>query len=202
MATKEKEDKQIVTFQKEATPLLDKARTLEIKDPDDMIVATELLTDLNKKLDAIKKEKDKVLKPLKAAADAEKARWKPMESLFEPLVDRLRDIMGKYQTEQVRKQKAEEAKIAERIGEGKGKIKAETAVRKFGEIERADTKVQVDGGSVGFRTDRILKITNKELIPLKYYVIDEKAILEDLKSNVKVPGAEIEEIQVPVNRRR
>jgi len=201
MAT-EKKDVEIVKFEKQVSPLILRAESLTINNADEMKVATATLSEVNKTLDKVKVERDKILKPLKEAADAEKARWEPIEKTFKPLVERLRSLMGAYQTEQVKKQKAEEKKIAERTKEGKGNFSTETAIKKFGEIEKAEEKVATDEGSVSFRTDRILKITDKSKIPLQYYVLDEKAILEALKSGEKVTGAELEEIQVPVNRRK
>lgn len=194
-------DTQIVTFTKETNPIIVKAEKLFITSSDEMKEATATLSLINQRLDAIKAEKDKVLKPLKAAADAEKARWKPMEDMLSPLVDRIRGLMAAYQTAEVKRKKEEEAKIAARIGEGKGKLKIDTAIRQMSEVETVEEKVATDEGSLSFRVTKTLKITHASAIPDIFWVIDEKLLLDTLKLGTIVPGAEIEEIQVPINRR-
>ena len=194
-------DKQITQYTKETSPLLDKANTLAITNKEEMTEATEVLSQMNKGLDKIKTEKEKVLKPLREAASAEKARWKPLEDTFGAAVERIRNLMSVYQTEAAKKEAEDKAKIAARVGTGKGKIKAETAVKKMGELETAEDKIEADSGGISFRDKKQLKITDEKKIPKKYWIVDEKALFADLKDGKEVPGAEIEVIKVPINRR-
>lgn len=191
-----------ITLKEDAQSAFSDAKSLTIKDTKSMTEGTDLLSYLNKKLDAVTIEKEKVTKPLNEALKAERGRWKPIETILEEAIGSLRRKMSVYQTEQIRKQKEEEAKIAARIGEGKGKLKVETAVRQMEEIDRPDAKIQTDRGSVSFRTDKILKIVDATKIPRNFLLPDEKLILMHLKNGNVVPGCEIEEVQTPINSRK
>lgn len=190
-----------ITIAKEVSPVVGRAMELEIVDGETMKVGVELLSRLNQFNDKIVAEKERVTKPLNEALKAERSRWKPIETQNGEAIDHIREEMSKYQTEQVRKQKEEEAKIAARVGEGKGKLKIETAVRKIEEIEVADKEVATDAGLVQFREKKQLKITDATKIPKIYWTIDEDMLFEALKKGEVVEGAEIEILQVPVNYR-
>lgn len=196
-----KEDNTIVQYQKEVTPIIKQAETLTVTNAEEVKEATEVLSRLNKSIDSMEAEKDKVLGPLKEAAKAEKARWKPLEDMFGGAVDRIRGLLSSYQTEQMRIKRAEEAKVLARMGEGKGKFKAETVIRKLGEVTAPEAKVEVESGGLSFRESKQLKITDESKVPDEYWVIDEKKLLDALKEGKVVEGAEIEIIQVPVNKR-
>lgn len=194
-------DKKIEVYQKEVSPLVARAQEIEINNGEDMIEATEILSQVNKKLDQMKAEKEKVLGPLREAANAEKARWKPLEDMFTPLVLRLRMLMGNYQTMMLKKQADDQMKIASRIGDGKGKLKVETAIKKLGELETVDAKIETEVGGLSFREKKQLKIVDIKLIPEQYWIVDEDAVFTALKEGTDVPGAIIEILQTPINRR-
>lgn len=194
-------DNKIVAFEQEVAPIIDRASGLVVNTQADVEVAVEVLSRLNKNLDAIEAEKDKVLLPLKEAMKAEKARWKPLEDMFGDAVSRIRGLLSAFQTAQVKLAKEEEEKILARTKEGKGNFTAETAIRKLGDIETPVAKVAVASGGLSFRESKVLKITNIKLIPDAYWIVDEGAVLTALKEGKVVPGAEIEVIQVPVNKR-
>lgn len=197
----ETKDKIVVKYEQETNPVVDRAKTIDIVDAVTMKEATELLSVLNKKGDQIKEEKEKVLKPLREAAKAERERWKPVETVIDECVSRLRGLMSGYQTELARKAEEEKKRIAARVGEGKGKLKPETAIKKMGELDSVDEKVETEAGSVGFRAVPKLKITDEKKVPEKYWIIDEKRLFDDLKKGETIPGAEIKEIQIPINKR-
>lgn len=195
------EDKQIAVIQTELSPIVTKARGVIVKDQKTMEVASQMLSELNKKADMIEEEKQKVLKPLNAARTAELNRWKPVLSTLETATDHLRSTISAYQTAEVKRVREEEAKIANRVGEGKGKIGVETAVRKIEEIEAPEHQVATEAGLVKFREDKVIKITDESRIPREYLVVDEKKLLEALKGGVLVPGAELDIRMTPVNFR-
>jgi hypothetical protein len=192
-------EKALKEIKAEVTPFVDEANAVAIKDAKTMSGAVEMLSIANKNLDRIKEEKEKVLKPLREAAKAEKARWKGMEDVLKVAVETLRSKIGTYQTEEDRKAKEKEEKLAARVA--KGSMKAETAIKKMDTVDRPEEKVATMAGSISFRTDKKLKITKEADIPREYLVVDEKKLLTALKAGIQVPGAEIEEVKVPINRR-
>lgn len=193
--------KELKEIELEISPLVLEAKKLVVSDDESLEKATTLLSKMNIIIDRVEEEKSKVLSPLKEAEKAERARWKPVELKYKGPIEYVRNIISDYQTEKVKAVKAEEAKIAGRMGDGKGKISLETAVKKIGEIEQPTKRVETVHGSISFRTDRVLKISDKSLIPHKFYIINEEAVENALKAGEVVPGAELDEIQVPINRR-
>ncbi len=193
--------KQIAVYEKKIVPLVEEAKVHEIVNDVSMVEAVQILSRMNKIIDKVKEEKEKVTKPLNQALKAERERWSPVESIYEEGIEVLREKMSVYQTEQVRIQKQEADRIASRVGEGKGKLKVETAVKKIAELPVAQKEIATNIGLVQFRETKVLKITDINLIPDRYWIIDEKAILNDLKAGIEVAGATVETIQTPVNYR-
>lgn len=198
MATK---DKEVALYEKKVNPLVTRAQSFEIKTADDMKEATEMLSQMNRIGDAIEAEKQKVLKPLNQALKAERARWKPIETMWETGITAIRRAMTVYQTEAARLAREKEDKIAARVGEGKGKLKAETAMQQISEIERPDSSIATTEGAVQFRTVKKFEVTDMTLLPIKYHIADEAKIKDAMRAGTELPGVRYYEEQVPVNFR-
>lgn len=175
--------------------------TVTIIDTKSMEHAAEILSQANKYLDAITAEELKVTKPLNEALTQERLRFKPFKDKAERVIANIRAQMSAYQTAEKKRVDAETAKIAARIGDGKGKIKMETAVRKLEAVVTPEEAVVTHSGLVKFRTRVFLDIVDISLIPREYLIPDEKRITEALKAGTVVPGATLNEEQVPVNYR-
>ena len=195
------EDKKIAVIQSELSPVVMKARAIIVNSPKTMEQASLMLSELNKRADMIEEEKQKVLKPLNEARTAEINRWKPVLTTLSTATDHLRGTISAYQTAEVKRAEEEAENIANRVGEGKGKLKVETAVRKIEEIETPETAVNTDAGQVKFRKDPIIKYLSEKDIPREYLVVDEKKLLEALKAGVIVAGAELDYKMTPINFR-
>jgi len=177
------------------------ADSIVIDSAETMTSGTELLSQANKVLDNVKKQKETVLKPLREAQKAENARWKPLEDQLKPIVLMLREKLGAYQTAEMNRKRAEEEKIAARMKPGRGNLKAGTAIKQMASVEAPEDKVTTDSGGLSFREKKVLKITDEKLIPKQYWIIDEDAVLAALKEGKKVKGAEITIEMTPVNKR-
>ena len=180
-------------------PAIPKLEAIKIKDAASMEKATEYMSKANKFLDALKKDREAITKPINDSLKAIRAKYKPTEDKLTAIVANIRTQMTVYQTEQLRLQAEEERKITDMIE--KGTLTMETAIKKIENIETPANKTTTDLGSVSFRATPRLKIIDEKLIPREYLIINEDAIMGALKANITVPGAEIEIIQVPVNRR-
>jgi hypothetical protein len=192
---------EVTTLTRQISPVVVEARELVVADSEGMRRATELLSRLNKFNDSVTEEKEKVTKPLNEALKAERGRWKPVEDVCAEAVSIVRGKMSEYQTAEVKRAREEEAAIAARVGEGKGKLKVETAIRKMDAVEKAEDKVNTESGMVKFREDKVLLVTDMSIVPFEYFVLDERKLLADLKAGVKVAGAELEIKMVPINFR-
>lgn len=193
--------KEIQVLEKKAIPLAEQAESFVITNKDDMTGATVLLSELNKYHDSVVEKREEVTKPLNLALKNARAMFDPIEKPLAQAIKTLRVTISIYQTNELRKAQEEEEKIAARIGEGKGKLKIETAMAKIDDVEKPDTLVQTQSGSLTFRKDKALEIVNADLIPKEYWLIDEKRILTDLKQGKIIAGTKLVDKLVPINSR-
>lgn len=190
-----------LSIQKEVNPLAEKAEALVIKTPKDMVKATEMLSTVNKFGDRVETEKMKVMRPLLDAQKAERARWKPIEEKVEFVVGILRRKMTDFQTAAKKAADIEAAKIEARIGEGKGKLKIDTAVSKIAEIDTPDQSVTADSGMVKFRTEKKFEVVNITQLPSEYLLPDLVKIRAAMKEGKEITGVRYFTEEVPVNLR-
>lgn len=148
--TKTAESKEVAIVEKKLSPVNVAAEKLVVKDEKTKVEATTMLSELNKIGDLMKEKKAKVYDPAWATVVAIRAEWKPKEDMLAAAIALVRGKMTKYQTEQVRLAREEEAKIAARVGEGKGKLKVDTAVRQMENIDRPSDTVSTASGAVEF----------------------------------------------------
>lgn len=176
-------------------PIVSKAQGLEIKDSKTLEIASDFRSALKKEEKRLKEDKDKIMKPLNQSIKEIRAKYKPAEDIIEKAITLLNSKMSEYQMALIIKQRKEEEKIANRIGEGKGKLSMETASRKIGELATIETPT-----STGFRSSYVLEITKEKDIPREYLIVNEASVLQDLKKGIEIPGARLKEVLIPVNK--
>ena len=184
--------------ERELNPLLDQASLLKIKDTESLSLATEYLSQMNKVIDKIDLEKNKIIRPALNIINEERNRWRSLETRYEKVVTYLRNNISIYQTKIYLDQKNKTAKVADQLLTGK--ITTEKAI----EIIKKTTVVEnlkTENGSLSFREDKVLKIVDIDLIPKKYWIIDETKLFTDLKAGTLVKGATLEVKMTPINRR-
>jgi hypothetical protein len=202
-------EKAIAVIEKEFSPALAAAGKIKVTNEKQKEEAGTLLTQLNKYNDALETEKKKATDPLNASLKTIRGWFKPRQEKVEAAIGNLREAIGSYQTLADRRAREEEAKIAARVGEGKGKFKAETAVRKMDEIEKPAEHLEVAGGTVKFRTDKVLRIHNAEKLKSELIAkklgelleLDESAIKAFLLKGNTLENGYIEEVKTVVNSR-
>jgi hypothetical protein len=195
------ESKELIVAKQTVPTIVSNSVSLSVENEASKIKATEMLTELNQWNDRVVADRETLTVPLNALLKNIRGRYSPLETMLKGAIDGLRGKLGGYQTECVNKAREEEARIAARVGEGKGKLKIETASKQMEAIERASEKVVVESGSISFREDKVLRILDIAMIPFGYYDLNKTRALDDLKKGVNVPGCEIELVQVPINRR-
>ena len=190
-----------LVLKKQSAPIIERASAIMVTNAAEMNEAAEVLSQLNQFMDRLTGEKEKVTKPVNEALEAERARWKPLEDMYNGAITTVRGLVSTYMTAEAKRVKEAEAKIVARVGDGKGKLQMDTAARKLGEITKPEEKVVAKSGMLKFRTVIRLNILQASDIPREYLVPDEKAILAALKEGKKVKGCEIIEEQSAVNYR-
>lgn len=195
-------DKQeIIAFERKVEPAIVRVQKLHIKNVKDIKEAVQTLSLINKYADQVREKRETVTKPLNEALKNARALFKPVENKLDGAVALLREAMSEYQTRETTKQRIEEGKIIDRVGEGKGKIKLDTAVSKIEGLAKVDDEIVAESGTVKFREDKVLKIIDKNIVPFEYFVLDEKKLVADLKEGKQVPGAILEIKMTPLNYR-
>lgn len=192
---------EVTIIEKEVGPLVKQAKDITIASASDLTNSVEYLSRLNQTRDQWIESKEELTKPINQALKEIRARYKPVEEMLDEAIQAVRDEQSRYHTAEMRRQKEEEAKIANKVAPGKGHISVETAIKKIDAIEKVDQKVATTSGSVSFREVQVLKITDEKKIPRQFLIIDESALLKALKAGEKVSGAELEIISRPINIR-
>lgn len=192
---------EIVVIKKELVPIAKKAMEMEIVGDKTMIEAVAILSKLNQFNDRVTEIKETVTKPALEILKVERARWKPIEMQYQEAIESLRFKMAIYQTRLVNKKREEEEAIARRIKPGTGNLSVEKAAEKIDALEVVEKEIATADGLVQFREKPELKITDINLIPREYLVVNEKLLLQDLKEGKVIAGAEVGMVQVPVNYR-
>lgn len=193
--------KEIAVLEKEIAPIVKKAVKIEIKNQDDMRLATEALSQLNQKADALKKAKEKITIPANAALRAVRELFKPIEQKMDEGIQAIRKEMGEYQGRELERAKEEEAKIVSRVGEGKGKLKVETAVKKLEEMNTPEAVVSTDSGMVKFKPQKKFEVMDITMLPSEFLLPNEKKIREAMYAGIELKGVRYFIEQVPLNFR-
>lgn len=189
-----------LTIIKEINPVLANASTLQIKSQEDMAPATELLSQINKYADAMKKDRLKLTAPLEESLKLIRAKYSPTEKLLKDAVDTIKEKMGGFQTAQLKIQREEEAKIASKLESGY--IKVDTAIKKMGEVEVVEKKVQTIEGAVSFREDPDFELMDLSLVPVDYVEANMTKIRTAMKAGIQIAGCRYFTKQTIVNRRQ
>lgn len=150
--------------------------------------ATTVLSEITRTLDSIKEEKEKVTKPLNEALKAERERWKPIETELEEAVRTIKKKMSDYQTRVSAEAEAERKRIADRIGEGKGKLKISTAARKIAEVAVPERKVETGNGGARFRTVRKFEVMDVTMLPVECLLPNTVVIRRLMNEGKEVAG--------------
>lgn len=198
---KGKPEESIKILEKESSPVIAKSKKIEIANAQDMEKAAEILSNLNRYADQVKKEKDAIVKPINEGLKRIRQLFAPLEERLEDSINMIRVEMSQYQTLQKRNAEEEAAKIAARIGEGKGKLSVETAVNKIEEIETPADRVSTDSGMVKFKTVKKFQVTDVSLIPKEFILPNEVEIRKAMIAGIEIAGVRYFEEEVPVNFR-
>ncbi len=191
--------KEAEALTKEIAPYAAKAEMMKISNAQHMVQATETLSVLNKYADSVKEKKESVTKPLNVALKAARGLFSPLEDKLESAIGSIRRAMIDYQTEQKRIADKEADKIAARVD--KGTLKAETAVRKMGDIEKPAEAIATDSGSIKFKTVEKFEVMDVTLLTKDYLLPNEVAIRKAMLAGIKINGVRYYTEKVPVNSR-
>jgi len=191
----------LVVLEKSISSITKQASIFEITSKESLSEAVVLLSNLNKYLDALVEDRERLTKPINESLRAIRAKYKPTETKIDEAIASLRSGMTKFQTEQVRLQKEAEAKIIARVAPGKGNLSINKAMDKMSKIEVAEKEVATTEGLVQFRTTKKYEVMDYTMLPVDFLLPNDKLITEAMKQGRELPGVRYYEEQVPVNYR-
>lgn len=149
---------------------------------EDLQGATVLLSELNRKLDTLKEEKEKVTKPLNEALKQERARFKPYEEALQGAVDQIKDAMKSFIA------KEEEAKAKALIDLRAGNTTATEAIATIAENNTQGAKTTQ--GAVSFVEVKAFRIIDITKVPHDYLLPNETMIRQAMKEGKPIAGVE------------
>ena len=194
------DEKALKVITKNSSSIAENILSLTIKNDADMASAGEMLSKANSQAKLVKADKEKLTKPLNAVLLLIRKKYKPVETELDKAIKHLRKEIGAYQTKKDDEAEAAKAKIIDRVGEGKGKLKVETAANKLAEVEGPETKVETESGSISFKDDYEITVLKIHDIPEQFLSVDEVAIKKVFKAGGEVAGVAAKKIKVPINR--
>lgn len=184
-----------------SSSLLTKARTFVIASAKNLVEASEIRIQIKAEAGFIKTNKEKMMRPLLDAVEVERGRWRKRETEIKEALDHLDRSMIDYQTEAKREADEKAEKIAARVGPGRGKLSAETALAQLDEINTPEKVIESDNGATGFRTYQMFAVEDITKLPAEYLLPNDQAIRKAMENSVKLPGVRYYTEERPVNRR-
>ena len=177
------------------SPAVHEGLALAVVDAKSMEVASGIRSQVKGYLKDLTADKEKKTKPMNEALKEIRAMYKPFEDKANAVLDHLDRQMSAYQTAEVARMKAEEAKIAAKAVSGY--IKPETAISKLADVVVPEKTV----GKTMFVTDYEVVVLDWRLIPEEYIKWEVRTLLVKaaLKAKVVIPGVTLREVQRPRN---
>ncbi len=138
----------------------------------------------------IEEKKSSIINPLNEALKNARALFKPVEDRVSVIENYLKGEILRYNNKLLEEQKKREAEAEKKIQSGA------TFAEAVKTIERVAEKIE----TIPTRKIKRLKITDENLIPRKFLIIDEVAIKRALFAGEKVPGCELVEEEIVINK--
>lgn len=139
----------------------------------------------------IEQEKEKYVKPAKEIIANARAKYDPYIKECENAESVLKGRVRAFMDEQDRARREEEAKIMAKVEAGR--IKPETAVNKIEALPEIQKTVIAENSGIRRSTRKVMRITDREMVPLEYWIIDEVKLGKVALAGVPVPGTEVVE---------
>lgn len=174
-------------------------RPVVIQSQSDMRDATGVLTNLIRMEQLLTTEKEKLTKPLNAALKEIRDRYRPAEMKLGEAIAQVRIEMARYQTQALKDAKKNEEEIAKKVINGEMNLD-DASVAIVDTIPTKSIASSEGTGTVSFRKNDVVRITNEKKVPRQYFDINLTRIKEALKKGKKVSGAVLDVVQTVVSK--
>ncbi len=192
------QEKELVEIRQGIEKIDEEAKSVSVTNDQELSSVSDTIKQVKELAKQIKEKKEKYTEPAKAIVLEARNTYDPLIKMCTDAEAILKKAAQKYIIEQVNRKKKEEAAIARRLENGT--IKQETAIRKMEAVKEAPKNVKTESSAIRMVTRTIAKITNPELVPDEYWIINESKVKADAIERHRnglpgIPGVEIEKVQ-------
>jgi hypothetical protein len=177
---------QLTVIEKEISPIAVSAISLEIVDDTTLKQGVSLLSILNKYLDALVEDREKLTKPINESLKQIRAKYKQPSDALESLIASLRTKMTLYATEQAKALETAQNKIASKVSTGY--LRPETAISKLEALPVTEKEQSTPEGLVQFADVKCFEVVSIKDLPIEYHTADEVAIRKEMKAGKELSG--------------
>lgn len=188
----------------ENQPLIEKAQAIEIKTKDDMLVASQDLSNIQYVLKSIEKKRKEFIDPLNESLRAINSSFKKISEPLEKAKAILNDKISIWHVAEQKRIAEENERIAKE--EARRRKIQEDHAAKGHEVSKPVEMVRPKPienkiGSTYIRSDWVWELTNIAEVPREYLEIDTVKINTAVRQGVRtIPGIRIYEVQKAVTR--
>ena len=181
------------------------ADDLKITNNTDMETAADLLGSVKKMQKSLKTKEDDAKRPFQDTLNGIRAAYKPINADLSAAESTIKGKVVDYRKKEAAAAEEKKNKIEARVGEGKGKLKVQTAINQISNVDQGKSEAHIDTGSSSMTVRMIKKvrITDESLVPRDYLVVDTTKVkaaavkIHDLKKEgvavEQIPGVEVYE---------
>ena len=177
---------QLTVIEKELSTIKKQTTTIAITDDITLKQAVSLLSILNKHLDALVEDRERITKPINASLKEIRAKYKPSSDALESLIASLRAKMTQYATEQAKALETAQNKIASKVSSGY--LKPETAISKLEALPVTEKEQSTAEGLVQFADVKCFEVVSMQDLPIEFHIADEVAIRKEMKLGNELSG--------------
>jgi len=171
----------------------------KIKNDEELIEASNYLTQLNRLKKEIEWKKESITKPLNEALKKVRNLFYPLEKKVNELISELKNRIAEYEEEKKQLIEKERKELAEKVESGE--LKMEHAIAVLEKLQTIGNFIKTDYGKVTFRIVKEVVIEDEKLIPREYLVPDIAKIKKDALNGKNIPGVKVvEKKQVVVSQ--
>lgn len=174
------------------------ANELKITSAADVEAAVDTLGDIKKLQKSLKTKEDDAKKPFQETLNGIRDAYRPIKTNLEKAEATIKSKITTFRSAEAKKAEEKKAKIEARVGEGKGKLKVDTAINQISNVEssRSASHISTERSTMTVRKIKKLVITDEALIPREFLVVDTTAVRNAAFNiyNLKSQGVAVDQI--------
>lgn len=158
-------------------------KALKITKDSDLEGAAEILIHLKSQVDSAEEKRKEYVKPIQESISRINADFKTITEPRNSYITKLKEVVVSYVSAKKKALKGKEKELRKEMGD-------RTLV-----LDNGLDRVVCQYGELRFRKGYDFKVTNQNIVPTKYWILDKKAIEADIvaegASEISIPGIKV-----------